>query len=72
MYKEVVAVPKTQKSQPAKSVTGITRKAFLEEAKKRGVQVYKNNIHLAKPLSEVCGKIILKNKVALEEFLCNS
>jgi hypothetical protein len=51
---------------------GLTRKAFLETAKRRGVQVYKNNVHLAKPLSEVCGNIRIKHKDSLDQLLCHA
>jgi len=49
---------------------GVSKKKFLESTKKKGVVAYKNNIHKAKPLSEVCGHITAKKKYDVEDLIC--
>ncbi len=49
---------------------GISKKEFLQNAKKRGAVVYKNNIHKAKSLSEVTGNVVAKKEYDPEELVC--
>ena len=46
------------------------KKAFLAKAKKEGIKVYKNNIHAAEPLEDVCGVIKTSHKADIDELLC--
>ena len=62
--KEVITVKRTAERQ------GISKKEFLKNAKKRGTVVYKNNIHKAKPLSEISGHIVAKEEYSPEELVC--
>ena len=62
--KDVVSMKK------AKAVKSISKNEFLKNAKKRGAVVYKNNIHKAKPLSDVSGHVTADKEYSPEELLC--
>ena len=47
----------------------MTKKQFLEKAKKEGLEIRKNNIDKAKPLDEVCGNLTNKYPTAPEKLL---
>lgn len=47
----------------------MTKKQFLEKAKKEGLEIRKNNTKKAKPLEEVCGTLTNKYPTTPEELL---
>jgi|GEM_PF-1366393 len=42
---------------------------FIERAKESGIKVHKNNVHLAKPLSRICGFMPTKHPTSLENLV---
>ena len=43
---------------------------FIKKAKGEGVTVCKNNIDLARPLSEICGSITTKYPTSTRDLIC--